>query len=254
MSSVVQTVSDIQRILVLNAKGGCGKTTIATNLASYFSSQGYTTALIDYDPQGSSAKWVSQRPKEKSPIYSVVAYERVRTGVTQTWQRRVPPGTNRIIIDAPAGVMGPQLQEFARQVDVILIPVLPSPIDIHAVTRFIEELLLIGKVRSFGVQLGVIANRVKKNTLVYQSLEKFLTTLKLPFLSSLRDTQIYVRAADRGVGIYEMWDERVQQDMIDWQPIIDWLDEQAALRQQQRQGLQTGTTTAPAVVSTISTA
>lgn len=250
MTSAVNTPADMQRILVLNSKGGCGKTTIATNLASYYSSQGYTTALIDYDPQGSSTKWASQRPKEKNPIHGVVAYERARTGITQTWQRRVPPGTNRIIIDAPAGVMGPQLQEFARQVDVILIPVLPSPIDIHAVTRFIEELLLIGKVRSFGVQVGVIANRVKKNTLVYQSLEKFLTTLKLPFLSSLRDTQMYVRAADRGVGIYEMWDERVQQDMNDWHPIIHWLEDQATFRQQQRKGLHSGTITPPAVVST----
>ncbi|MBI3560287.1 MAG: ParA family protein [Gammaproteobacteria bacterium] len=251
--SIGLTPSDLQRILVLNSKGGCGKTTIATNLASYFSSQGFTTALIDYDPQGSSSKWLSQRPQEKNSIHGVIAYERARTGVTQTWQRRVPPGTSRIVIDAPAGVMGPQLQEFARQVDVVIIPVLPSPIDIHAVTRFIEELLLIGKVRSFGVQVGVIANRVKKNTLVYQSLEKFLTTLKLPFLGSLRDTQIYVRAADRGVGVYEMWDERVQQDVNDWQPIIAWLTDMAGVKLKSRQGLQRGTITPPAVVSNSST-
>lgn len=248
--SIGLSTPDLQRVLVLNSKGGCGKTTVATNLASYFASTGHTTALIDYDPQGSSSRWLSQRPKEKTEIHGVIAYERSRTGVTQTWQRRVPPGTTRIVIDAPAGVMGPQLQEFARQVDVILVPVLPSPIDIHAVTRFIEDLLLIGKVRTFGVQVGVIANRVKKNTLVYQALEKFLTTLKLPILSSLRDTQIYVRAADRGVGIYEMWDERVQQDMQEWQPIVNWLQELAVTRQQARKGTQSGTITTPPVVST----
>jgi chromosome partitioning protein len=214
----------MQRILVLNSKGGCGKTTVATNLASYFASQGLQTALVDHDPQASSMKWLSLRPQEKSEIYGVPAYSRPTSGVTMSWHRRVLPATDRVVIDAPAGVMGQQLQELVRQVDLVLVPVLPSPIDIHAATRFIEELLLVGKVRSFGVQVGVIANRAKKNTLVYQSLEKFLTTLKLPFVATLRDTQNYVRASARGIGIFEMWDQRVQQDKVHWQDVIEWLD------------------------------
>ena len=214
-----------QRIIVLNSKGGCGKTTIATNLASFYASAGYVTALVDHDPQASSMRWLSLRPKEKTEVYGVPAYERPRSGVTMSWHRRVLPGTDRVIIDAPAGVMGQQLQEFVRSVDTVLVPVLPSPIDIHAATRFIEELLLVGKVRSFGVNVAVIANRMKKNTLVYHSLERFLTTLKLPFIASLRDTQTYVRASARGVGIYEMWDQRVSEDKRQWQPLIDWLEQ-----------------------------
>jgi len=214
----------MQRILVLNSKGGCGKTTIATNLASYFASEGMSTALVDHDPQGSSMRWLSLRPNEKSEIYGVPAYSRRSAGVTMSWHRRVLPATDKVIIDAPAGVMGQQLQELVRQVDLVIVPVLPSPIDIHAATRFIEELLLIGKVRSFGVEVGVIANRAKKNTLVYQSLEKFLIALKLPFITTLRDTQNYVRASARGIGIFEMWDQRVQQDKVQWQSVIEWLD------------------------------
>lgn len=214
----------MQRILVLNSKGGCGKTTVATNLASYFASEGMQTALVDHDPQGSSMRWLSLRPQEKNEIYGVPAYSRPSSGVTMSWHRRVLPATDRVIIDAPAGMMGQQLQELVRQVDLVLVPVLPSPIDIHAATRFIEELLLVGKVRSFGVQVGVIANRAKKNTLVYQALEKFLNTLKLPFIGTLRDTQNYVRASARGIGIFEMWDQRVQQDKGQWQTVIEWLE------------------------------
>lgn len=212
------------RIVVLNSKGGCGKTTIATNLASYYASIGVTAALVDHDPQASSMRWLSLRPKEKTEIYGVPAFERPRSGVTMSWHRRVIPGTQKVIIDAPAGVMGQSLQEFIRQVDVVIVPVLPSPIDIHAATRFIEDLLLVGKIRSFGVNVAVVANRVKKNTLVYQSLERFLATLKLPFLATFRDTQNYVRASARGVGIFEMWDTRVQEDKVHWQNLIDWLD------------------------------
>jgi len=212
------------RILVLNSKGGCGKSTIATNLVSYYASAGYVTALVDHDPQASSMRWLGLRPREKTEVYGVPAYERPRTGVTMSWHRRVLPGTDRVVIDAPAGIMGQQLQEFVRSVDTVLVPVLPSPIDIHAATHFIEDLLLIGKVRSFGVNVAVIANRVKKNTLVYQALERFLTTLKLPFIATLRDTQNYVRASARGIGIFEMWDQRVQEDRNQWQPLVDWLE------------------------------
>ena len=214
----------MQRILVLNSKGGCGKTTIATNLASFYASEGQSTVNVDHDPQSSSMKWLSLRPKEKNEIYGVPAYQRQRAGVTMSWHRRVLPGSDKVIIDAPAGVMGQALQDLVRQVDIILVPVLPSPIDIHAATRFIEDLLLVGKVRSFGVQVGVVANRAKTNTLVYQSLERFLTTLKLPFIATLRDTQNYVRASARGIGIFEMWDQRVQQDKVQWDPIFTWID------------------------------
>jgi len=214
----------MQRILVLNSKGGCGKTTIATNLASRYASEGQVTAIVDHDPQGSSMRWLSLRPKEKNEIFGVPAFSRRRSGVTMSWHRRVLPGSDKVIIDAPAGIMGQPLQELVRQVDIILVPVLPSPIDIHAATRFIEELLLVGKVRSFGVQVAVIANRAKKNTLVYQSLERFLIALKLPFVATLRDTQNYVRASARGIGIFEMWDQRVQQDKVQWDPIVEWID------------------------------
>ena len=138
---------------------------------------------------------------------------------------RVPADTERLIIDAPAGVAGDDLHSFVQQVDTILIPVLPSPIDIHSATAFIKDLLLIGKVRNLGVRVGVIANRTRKNTLVYQSLERFLVSLNLPFITTLRDTQHYVHAFERGIGIEEMWDKRVEPDKLTWSPVINWLED-----------------------------
>jgi len=214
----------LQKIIVLNSKGGCGKTTIATNLASLYSREGYATALMDYDPQASSLRWLRVRPKESPPIYAVPAAERQKSTTTLAWQIRVPPETQRIIIDAPAGVDDFQLQNFVRQADTILIPVLPSPIDIHAATRFIECLLLVGKVRQYGVRVGVVANRVKQNTRIYKSLQRFLDTLKLPLITTLRDTQHYVRAAERGIGVHELWDKRADIDREQWQPLWQWLE------------------------------
>lgn len=214
----------LQKIIVLNSKGGCGKTTIATNLASLYSNEGYSTALMDYDPQGSSLRWLKVRAKELPGIYPVPAAQRQKATTTLAWQMRVPPETRRIIIDAPAGVDELQLQSYVRQANTILIPVLPSPIDIHAATRFIESLLLVGKVRQHGVRVGVVANRVKQNTRIYQSLQRFLDTLKLPLITTLRDTQHYVRAAERGIGVNELWDKRADIDREQWQPLWQWLE------------------------------
>ena len=215
----------VEKIVVLNSKGGCGKTTIATNLASLYSNEGYSTALMDYDPQGSSLRWLKVRAKELPAIYPVPAAQRNKSTTTLAWQMRVPPETKRIIIDAPAGVDDLQLQTFVRQANTILIPVLPSPIDIHAATRFIESLLLVGKVRQHGVRVGVVANRVKQNTRIYQSLQRFLDTLKLPLITTLRDTQHYVRASERGIGVNELWDKRADIDREQWQPLWDWLED-----------------------------
>jgi len=216
----------MQKILVINSKGGCGKTTLATNLASYFSTQDLVTALLDFDPQGSSIRWLNLRPQSKSAIYGVhVASRKNNTGVTRSFQMRVPPETERMIIDAPAGVTGHELKDLIRHIDTIIIPVLPSSIDIHAVTRFIEELLVMGKVRQMGINVAVVANRAKKNTLTYRSLERFLKTLKLPFITTLRDTQNYVHAAERGIGISEMWDKRTDSDKAQWRPLIRWLED-----------------------------
>jgi len=223
----VGKISDraMQRIIVVNTKGGCGKTTIATNLASYYASNGFVTALMDYDPQGSSTRWLKLRPQDKQAIHGINAHKRQSLQATRAWQMRVPAETERLIIDAPAGVIGEALHSFVQQVDTIIIPVLPSPIDIHSATAFIKDLLLIGKVRNLGVRVGVIANRTRKNTLVYQSLERFLVSLNLPFITTLRDTQHYVHAFERGIGIQEMWDSRVEQDKLTWSPVINWLED-----------------------------
>jgi len=216
----------MQRILVLNPKGGCGKTTMATNLASYFATQDLPTALLDFDPQGSSIRWLNLRPQSKPAIYGVhVASRKNNTGVTRSFQMRVPPETKCMIIDPPAGVTGNELRDLIGYVDTIIVPVLPSAIDIHAVTRFIEELLLFGKVRQKGLNVAVVANRAKKNTLTYKALERFLKTLKLPFVTTLRDTQNYVHAAERGIGIHEMWDKRTDSDKAQWRPLVRWLED-----------------------------
>jgi len=215
----------MRRIIVMNSKGGCGKTTIATNLASQFASRGYKTALFDYDPQGSSTRWLETRPETLPSIYGVMAHPPNRLGITRSWQLRVPPDTQRVVIDTPAGLLRPDFNEHLRGVDLILIPVQPSAIDTHAAAGFIRDLLLINKVRQHQERVAIIANRTRENTLAFGNLERFLRSLRIPVIARLRDTQNYVHAAEQGVGVHELTDlPRARQELPAWEAIMNWVE------------------------------
>src|SRR6267378_3104662 len=192
-----------QTTLVINPKGGSGKTTVATNLASYFAANKVATALMDYDPQGSSLNWLRQRPMHLPRIHGANAAP-AKPGRMRSLDMRVPEETRQLVIDAPAGASGLLLQEMLGRTHCILIPVAPSPIDIHATANFIRDLLLTGRIRVNNIRLAVVANRVKKSAPVYQPLERFLGSLNLPLLARLGDSETFVTAAEMGVGVFEM--------------------------------------------------
>lgn len=212
----------MQRIVIANSKGGSGKTTIATHLAACLARLDQQVVLYDHDRQGSSSQWLKCRDPEASTIQGVNVHER-RANTTFSWHTRIPPNADYVIHDTPAAIDHEAIRTLVKQSDVILIPVLPSPIDIHSSANFIKDLLLIGKARHFPVQIAVIANRVRKNTLSYASLERFLDTLKIPVVSHIRDTQFYARAAEIGGSVYDLNSPRTRIDRETWKDLLNWL-------------------------------
>ncbi len=214
-----------KRITILNSKGGSGKSILATNIASIFSANDLRTTLIDYDPQGTAIRWLKQRPESSPAIHGIDATQQ-NSATTRSWQMRVPAGTDRLVIDTPAGIRGMELNDFVANSDYVLIPVIPSDGDIHATTQLIANLLLSVKIRSFDVKVAVIANRVKKNTKILNQLDKFLQQVDFPFIGRLRDTQNYVNAAKQGIGIHEIYPPSlVKQDVLDWDSILGFVEE-----------------------------
>ena len=207
----------MQKVLCLNAKGGCGKTTLATNLATWYADEGKQVALIDFDPQKSSLDWLAAR-EDYEGVPRIEGLDGTEEGV------RAAAGTDMQIMDAPAGTSGPQLTALLRRADFLLIPVLPSPIDMRAVARYLEELISSGRVSRGQTRIALVENRVRENTRIYNVLEDFLKRFDVPVLTHLRESQNYIKAAETGLGIFELAPSAVLKDVELWDPIIEWLD------------------------------
>ncbi len=205
----------MRHVMVMNAKGGCGKSTLATNVATWFAREGYKVALADYDPQRTSLDWLETRPDDLPKMVGVAAYDE---GI-----RGVPRDTEVLVIDAPARTHGSEMNELVRRAETILVPVLPSPIDMKACGHFMAELLELGKVQREQARLAVVANRVRENTLMFEELDKYLGKLKVPYLASLRQSTNYLRAFQRGMGIFELPEYLAGPDWEQWAPITKWL-------------------------------
>lgn len=210
----------MRTITVLNAKGGCGKTTIATCLASYYASRGKRVALADYDQQASSTDWLAARPEDQPEIVGL----RPNGGTI-----RPPRNADYFIIDAPAATHGRELANMVRRAETLIMPVLPSPVDMRASYRFLEELYRLKQISEKATRVGLVANRIKENTLIYRELSLFLGKLKIPFVARLRETQNYNRASQRGVGIMEMPPYLAWKDHEQWKPLIRWLNSKRSL-------------------------
>jgi chromosome partitioning protein len=213
----------LNKIVVLNPKGGCGKSTLATNIAACYARRGPQPTVMDYDPQGSSIAWLGRRPGDVPPIHGIAAYKKSMQA-TRSWQLRVPEDTLNLIVDSPASINHDDLRELTRDASSILVPVLPSALDIDAASRCIADLLLVAKVNRNEGKLAVVANRTRKNTKSFGRLMRFLDSLGIPIIAVLRDSQNFVRAAERGLGLHDMQPSRVRPDLEQVDKIVGWLD------------------------------
>jgi chromosome partitioning protein len=215
---------NLNKIVILNPKGGCGKSTLVTNIAAGYAHRGPQPAIMDFDPQGSTMAWLKRRPDDAARIHGIAAYKKTMQA-TRSWQLRVPEDTVNLIVDSPAGLSHDDLREVTRDSSSILVPVLPSRMDIHAASQCIADLLLVAKVNRNEGKLAVVANRTRKRTKSFGRLMRFLDSLGIPIIAVLRDSQNFVHAAENGIGMHEMRPpSRVRPDVEQIDKIINWLE------------------------------
>lgn len=214
--------------LVINPKGGAGKTTVAINLASYFAASAIPTTLMDYDPQGSSLHWLRSRPADAEKIHAANAAPE-KFGRLRSFEMYVQPETRHLIVDAPAGASGVLLQEMLERANSILIPLVPSSIDLHATGNFLRELTAMGRMKTGSIRVAVVANKVRRSMPAYAPLQQLLDSLGLKLLARLIDSDIYMKAAESGAGIFEMNPSLASAERKQFLPIVEWVAEEPGL-------------------------
>jgi chromosome partitioning protein len=201
-------------IVVANPKGGVGKSTLSTNIAGYMAQAGHAVMLGDVDRQQSARTWLSLRPAN---LPSITGWELTHDEVV-----RPPKGTTHAVLDTPAGLHGKRLDEVMKLADKVLVPLQPSIFDIHATHAFVRELL--ARRRGDKVAVAIVGMRVREGTISADQLRSFLETLQVPLLGFLRDTQNYVHLAARGLTLWDVAPSRVERDLEQWQPLLQWLE------------------------------
>jgi len=204
----------MKTFLVANPKGGSGKTSLATNLAGYFANRGRHVVLSDLDRQASSLSWLERRSEKNTPfIHSLNA----RDGNLKSLSAQIN------IIDSPAGLRGDKLTEAVKAADWVIVPMQSSMFDVDATRNFLSVLQEEKAVRKGRTFVAMVGMRVDGRTKAAQQLEDYLAESGFPVVGFLRNAQVYVRAAEEGLSIFDMPPSRVTRDLQQWSSLLQWM-------------------------------
>lgn len=206
----------MKAIVVMNPKGGSGKSTLSTNLAGYFARHGAGAMLGDVDRQQSSRRWLALRPDAVPHI--------------STWEvgsdnmARPPKSVSHVVLDTPAGLNGKALEKVIKVAYKIIVPVQASPFDMWAVEAFLDQVTCLKAVTKGKADIALVGMRVDPRTRSAETLRNFMAGLNVRVLTFLRPTQLYVQAATSGLTIFDLPASKVQKDLEEWQPLLEWVE------------------------------
>lgn len=208
----------MKTILVASSKGGVGKTTIATHLAARSALDGRRTVLVDADPQGSSTRWAERRAGLETAVLPVDGSRRRK----QAW-KTIPEDTDSVIVDGAAGAMRDDLDVWLEHADVVVVPVLPSALDIDATVPFLNGLAEHPRVRRGDLRVGLVGNRLRPWTNASQQALELLAQWPYPVVAQLRDSQAYVVLVALGRSLFDYHSQQVREHQADWEPLLKWV-------------------------------
>lgn len=184
----------MKRIVLAQQKGGAAKTTLCVHLAVAAEQAGFKTAIIDTDPQGSaSAVWGAARGDIAPPVAAVIAAE-----LRDALEAAEADGYQVVFIDT-APHTAPAIEAVARNVDLAIVPVQPSILDVAATQRTVD-LLRAAKVPA----VAVLTRAPPRGDEETNETQKAMEALGLPMLKGwMGERKVYRRALTQGQAVAE---------------------------------------------------
>ncbi|WP_413282884.1 ParA family protein [Vibrio sp. MA40-2] len=178
-----------KNILILNLKGGVGKSTLAVNLTSKLCLARQRVELIDSDKQGSSYSWAKniEQISAQHINFNFRSYSHIASSV------KVDKDAQYIIIDSPANMDDSQIKKYLMVADFVLIPLQPSPVDLHTSLPFIEKVIAnLATISNKKVQIGFVINRCTEHNPQVEKITKLLSLFKqYQTLGLMSDSYLY---------------------------------------------------------------
>ena len=210
-------------VAVINRKGGSGKSTLATHIAAQAACNGARVMLGDVDRQQSSLSWLRRRAVQPA----AAGAEITGWAVDPTSVMRPPPGVTHVVLDTAGGLSGIGLARAVMAADAVLVPLCASAFDRESAEACLEELRALPRVAAGRCSVGLVGMRLDSRTHAAAELRAWAEQRGHAYVGSLREAQVYVRAAEQGLTLFDLPPAKVAADLAQWQPIVEWL--QAAL-------------------------